>query len=475
MAQDPQHFTHELNKALDETTLKPLHWRVWTLSAMGVFLDGFDLFIIGVALPLINRQFDPDPTVMGLIGASAVLGTIIGASVGGRFTDRYGRKALYLIDLSFFILFSFLTAISWDVYSLIAFRFLLGVGIGVDYPICASYVSEFMPRNIRGRMLIGAFSFQALGMLTGAATGLLILKIHPDEGAWRWMLVAGTIPAIVVLILRTTVPESPRWLLGKGKVEKAIDVLTLIVPAKTQELRDLVSEGIEHVKEVKEQTVGYSTLLTKRYLRRTVLSIVPWFMMDIATYGVGIFTPTILAVMAFRNDGSFIAQDLASTEGAALLDIFLIVGFLLNIWLVEKWGRIKLQIVGFAGMTVGLGLLAWAGLSVGASTSHLLIILIGFMLFNLFMNMGPNATTFILPAELYPTKLRASAHGLATSGAKLGAALGIFMLPIIKDKVGVSFTLLAVAACSIVGLVVTALFKVDTKGRSLEEINPGEL
>jgi len=139
-----------MNSALEETRLRGLHWRVWWLSAMGVFLDGFDLFIIGVALPLISREFSPDPFITGLIGASAVLGSVLGGFLGGRFTDLYGRKSLYLVDLGFFIVFGLLSALSWDVWSLILFRFLLGVGVGVDYPICASYVSEFMPSRIRG-------------------------------------------------------------------------------------------------------------------------------------------------------------------------------------------------------------------------------------------------------------------------------------------------------------------------------------
>ncbi|HVY54867.1 MAG TPA: MFS transporter, partial [Thermodesulfobacteriota bacterium] len=209
-----------MSKALEETRLRGLHWRVWFLSAMGVFLDGFDLFIIGVALPLIQREFSPDTLITGLIGAAAVLGSIAGGSLGGWFTDCYGRKALYLVDLTFFIIFGLLSAISWSVWSLILFRFLLGVGVGVDYPICASYVSEFMPSRIRGKMLIGAFSFQAAGMMFGALAGVIVLAVIPESEAWRWMLGLGVIPAVIVLALRTTVPESPRWLIEKGHFEK---------------------------------------------------------------------------------------------------------------------------------------------------------------------------------------------------------------------------------------------------------------
>jgi len=186
--------TLSMNEALNEAQLGSLHWRVWFLSSMGVFLDGFDLFIIGIALPLIVREFNPGPVGIGFIGAAAVLGSVLGGFLGGKFIDHYGRKSLYIVDMVFSLAFGLMSAFSWNVWSLIAFRFLLGMGVGVDYPICASYVSEFMPTRIRGRMLISSFSFQAIGMLFAALMGLLILNIYPEEVAWRYMLAAGAVP-----------------------------------------------------------------------------------------------------------------------------------------------------------------------------------------------------------------------------------------------------------------------------------------
>ncbi len=179
-----------LDELIDGSELGRIHWRIWLLSAMGVFLDGFDLFIIAIAMPLIVETLSTSPAIQGLISASAVLGAIVGAAVLGHFTDRWGRKYLYVVDLSIFVVFAVLSGFSWNTYSLIAFRFLLGIGVGADYPICASYVTEFMPARIRGKMLVGAFSFQALGMLGAAVTGLLLLNAFPSQDCWRLMLVA---------------------------------------------------------------------------------------------------------------------------------------------------------------------------------------------------------------------------------------------------------------------------------------------
>jgi MFS family permease len=170
-----------LDGLIDSAELRPIHWRIWLLSAMGIFLDGFDLFIIAIAMPLILTSLSPSPAIQGLITASAVLRAIVGASVLGHFTDRWGRKYLYVVDLSIFVVFAVLSGFSWDTYSLIAFRFLLGSGVGADYPICASYVTEFMPARIRGKMLVGAFSFQALGMLAAAITGLMLLRVFASQ------------------------------------------------------------------------------------------------------------------------------------------------------------------------------------------------------------------------------------------------------------------------------------------------------
>ena len=178
-----------LHQALDEAPLSRLHWKIWFLSAMGIFLDGFDLFIIGVALPLISASMDADPWTVGLIGAAAPLGAMVGAFTLGPLTDRFGRKSMYLVDLFIFLVFTALSALAWGPLSLMTFRFLLGVGIGADYPISSSYIVEFMPARLRGKMLIGGFSFQAAGALAGRwsdwSSSWCIPNSMPGAGCWR--------------------------------------------------------------------------------------------------------------------------------------------------------------------------------------------------------------------------------------------------------------------------------------------------
>jgi MFS family permease len=456
---------------IDNADLRPIHWKIWFLSAMGIFLDGYDLFIIGVAMPIIIKVFGVRPGMVGAIGASAVVGAMAGALIGGFLTDRWGRKIIYIIDLLIFIMLSFCTAFAWSPLSLIIFRFILGIGIGADYPICASYVASFMPARVRGRMIIGAFSFQALGMLAAAVVGLLILKVLPHEEAWRWMLLSGVFPAIIVLYFRTGVPESARWCLKNGRHEKAAKVVSALVPEMEKEIHRMCQAAKNTANNIAGKSLGYADLFSKKFIKRTVLSAGAWFLMDIASYGVGLFTPLILGAMAYSGGGmDTISADFKATEGAVILDLFLVVGFALNIVLVEKWGRIKLQLLGFIGMATGLIILASSTFFRIGGMNNMSLIFIGFIMFNLLMNVGPNATTFILPAELFPTEIRATGHGFSAAAAKIGAATGIFMLPIIKSKYGITNTLLILSAMPLLGLALTYMFKIETKGRTLEEI-----
>jgi len=182
-------------------------------------------------------------------------------------------------------------------------------------------------------------------------------------------------------------------------------------------------------------------------------------LMDIATYGVGLFTPTILMAIAPTVGGSasVLGMDYADAKGGALLNLFLLAGSLASLWTVPRVGRIRMQVIGFAGMAVGMLLLMVGTTVERGSASHLVPIVSGFVIFNLLMNSGPNATTFTLAPELFPTPLRASAGGLAASIAKLGAALGVFVLPILREHFGITAVLGLVFVVSLAGGITTWL------------------
>jgi hypothetical protein len=206
-------------------------------------------------------------------------------------------------------------------------------------------------------------------------------------------------------------------------------------------------------------TAGVAMLWSSAYRTKTLLVSVPWFLMDIATYGVGLFTPTILMAIAPTVGGSagVLGRDYADAKGSALLNLFLLAGSLASLWTVPRVGRMRMQVIGFAGMAVGMLLLMAGSSAAYGGAAHLVPIVSGFAIFNLLMNSGPNATTFTLAPELFPTPLRASAGGLASSIAKLGAALGVFVLPIVREHFGITAVLGLVFVVSLAGGITTWL------------------
>ncbi len=447
-----------------------LHRRFWLLAALGVMLDGFDFFIIAVANPLITKDYDLGATLKGLVSAAAIIGAIVGAGLLGPVADRIGRRRIFKYDLILFVVFSAACIFAWDVWSLFAFRFVLGIAVGLDYPISASYLAEILPSKARGRWLVGAFSLQAVGVLLGALVGVVVLELLPHVYSWRVMLGFGIVPALVIIWLRRAVPESPRWLAQNGHEEEAARVAEALcghAVAVTDVDRHRDEPPAEGLKAFIQPR-----LFKRNMIRRTIFTAVPWFLMDIATYGVGIFTPTVLAAIAIAGpDATFISDDLASTKATAAVDIFLVVGFALAIIFVDRVGRVKLQLIGFAAMAAALCLLGMADRLPGGGDKHLALIFVGFALFNTFMNAGPNATTYALPAEVFPSEIRAAGDGFAAACAKVGAALGVFLFPVLMDDIGTSAVLFITAGACALGFVVTYAFRIEPRGRSLDEVS----
>jgi MFS family permease len=442
-------------------------WLLWALSAGLIALDGFDFLIIGVAIPFLKQDFSLNSAEIGAVAVAAIAGSLLGALILGPVTDKIGRQIMLVVDIVIFVVATAATALAWDATSLIVFRFLVGVGIGADYPISVSYITENVPSRWRGRLVIGAFTFQAVGALLGAVTGWIVIYLFtvfaPDSPqnaiyyAWRWMLGVGVLMAIAVGILRLSfLLESPRYYLARGEYKEA-----------SQAAATLLDEPIELTPETdppsQEANLSYGALFSSQYRRCTALASIPWFLQDIATYGIGIFTPAIIGVLAFAQDDNLLSREMASAKGSAFVDLFLIIGFLIAILLVERVGRIKLQVIGFLGMAVGLLILA-------NSQSDLKMVFLGFLVFNLMMNAGPNATTFLLSGEVFPTAIRASGAGLAAALAKAGAVLGAFTLPILQNSLGVSWLLLLLSMICVLAALLTYLLRAETTEESVASL-----
>ena len=297
----------------------------------------------------------------------------------------------------------------------------------------SAYVCEWMPARLRTRMLAATISFQAVGELMGAAASWLLLSRWPDPEAWRLLLGSGSAFALLLLLARLRMPESPHWLMQQGRNAEAARLISQLSTAPTEAVLDLgqqaggLREHAASAQPVQRQT--WSLLFSPAYRRTTCLTAGSWFLMDIATYGVGLFTPILLTALLGGGDAAstthlspVVAREFHTIAGTGVVDSFLLVGFLVGIALVPRVGPIRMQSLGFLGMAAGMGVLAWAS-RLSASDSHRIpLVFLGFIVFNLLMNAGPNSTTFLLPAHLFPTPVRATGAGFAAACGKIGRA-----------------------------------------------------
>ncbi|PYL26210.1 MAG: MFS transporter [Verrucomicrobia bacterium] len=451
-----------LTLLLDESPLKPIQRWLWVLSTGGTLLDGFVIFALGVAMPLIIAEFHIKSGVVGLIGAALVLGAVFGAGFGGPVADHLGRKRLMLADMIIICAGAATSALANGPTMLFVGQFLVGVGVGIDFPVSSSYISEVLPKRSRARMMVATIACQSVGMLLAGAITLLLLKNVSIAQNWRFFLATEGIIALLFLLLRLSEPDSPHWFMTRGKFAEAAQAFIRIMPEQREAVLQLIPQSRENQSLVNSvaqaKPPGIAILFSRAYRARTVLVAVPWFLMDIATYGVGLFTPIILGAINISGRArGLITHDLAAARGSAAIDLFLLFGFLLGIWAVPRFGRIRMQAIGFGSMAVGM-LILMTAVQLSNSSLHIPLVFAGFILFNLLMNAGPNATTFTLAPILFPTQLRATASGFAASVAKIGATFGVFVLPILKGNFGVPGVLGMVAAVSVLGLIVTLVF-----------------
>ncbi len=452
------------------TPTTAMQWRIWLLATTGKFFEGFVVFMTGVALPLIASEFGLSALQHGVVGAAPLLGILLGAGMLGGLADHYGRKVMFVAEMAIFVAFLALVSASPSFFWLVLGLLGVGIALGCDYPTAHLVISESIPSRRRGRFVLGAFAFQAVGALAGTGIGALILAVSPDVAAWRWMYATAVLPALLVLYGRFFVTQSPHWLLTRGRTREAEQEMARLLrrkPPYPKHIR-LRSEVAAPAKG------GYRLLFTRTYRRATILAAVPWFLQDVATYGIGMFTPTILAHLFghqsehARNTAQIVYGDLLAAKGATAIDVLLIAGVIAAVLLTDIVGRIRLQTFGFLGCAVGLLI---ASLSLGQEGGEKAVLLFtGFVLFSFMTNLGPNAQTYLLAGEVFPTVVRGRGAGLAAAFAKIGATTTAFLFPILLADIGIAVLLSVLVGTSVLGAVVTWRFGIETKGLNLERL-----
>ena len=411
--------------------LQGLRRRALLVSGIGFFTDAYDLFAIGIVSSLLKGQWHLDADDLALLNAVMLGAAFLGATVFGRLADVIGRTRAYWISAAIMVLAAVGSALSPNLATLVMFRFLLGLGVGGDYPVSAVLMSEYSHHSSRGRMVGLVFSAQAVGLIIGPLIALTLLGGGAGpELTWRLLLGFGAIPAVAAVWLRRTVPEPPRYQVQRHRQPGA--------------------------------RTGAAELLTSRTLLATIVGTAGcWFLLDYAYYGNTISTPQILALISPRA-----SQTTAIAIELAIFAVAAVPGYVLAIARIDRIGHRKLQLVGFALMGACFAVI---GLVPGMTTA-VVPFLLAYGISYFFTEFGPNMTTFVLPGELFPTRLRATGHGISTGVGKLGAFIGVFLFPFLQGALGLRGTLLLTAGISVLGALLTLVLP-EPAGRTLEEIS----
>ncbi len=431
-------------ESMDQSAIKRFHLKITILSSAGSFLDGYDISIVSVAILLLAREFSLTTLDQTLLLGSTLIGMVFGGVFIGYLTDLKGRRYIYLLDMVLFIVFAVLTAISVSFMELLIFRLLLGVAIGADYAITPTIIAEFAPALHRGKLLTVSGLFFYIGAAISYAIGYLLIPL--GEVSWRYMFLIGVIPAVMILILRASIPESPRWLVSKGRDNDAVKSMKKMGLSGTPEPQAL------------QTRTSFRAIFTKKYIKYTIFISAIWFCLDAVTYVIALFGPTILTSLKLSPS--------AASGTAAVIAALAIIGAVIAFFFVDRIGRKPITYIGFSGMAVTL-ILAAIFLAF-----YPLIILVAtvFVAFEISQELGPGITTSIFPQEFYPTELRSTAQGFGTTVSRVGALAGIGIYGFVSVPMGNSGGMIFLAAISLVGLAVTLIWATETKGKTLEQL-----
>ena len=301
----------------------------------------------------------------------------------------------------------------------------------------------------------------------------MLLASRPDLETWRIFYLMPVLPVALVVWGRLFLPESSHWLISRGEVEEAQTHLERLL--NRQDVALAVASAPDGSIRDHRKPADWRELFQGRLLKATTLASVPWFLQDLSTYGIGIFTPVIIAAAFGMQSGdhnvvSVIRDDLLAARGTALIDVAFLVGISVAIVLADRWGRIPLQILGFIGCALGL-VLAAAGAGSAESANNLPLIVAGFVLFQFMTNLGPNSQTYLLAGEVFPTRLRGLGAGVAAAAGKVGAVITAFLFPVLLTHWGTQRLLPLLAITSLVGAAITWFYRIETKGLDLERLH----
>ena len=434
------------------------------VAAVGGLIFGFDTAVISGANAALKVQFNLDDGGLGATVAIATVGTIVGALIGGRSADHFGRRKLLFFIGILYILGALGTALAPSHLVLMIFRFVGGLGVGLSSVCAPIYTAEIAPAKVRGR-LVGLVQFNiVLGILVAYLSNYIVAQIvHDPQIAWRWMLGVMVVPSVLFLVFLVAVPETPRWLMAKGHEEKAIAI--------SRRLCNTVEESDEQIQEIRDQlaSAGSQATLSQFFTRRYFKVIALAFFIAMFNQLSGINAILYYAPEVMKQAGADDNAALLMSVGVGLMNL---IATMAALTVIDRIGRRSLMIVGSIGYLVSMGFLTAVMFMFQGhfnSTSSTLV-LVGLLVFIAAHAFGQGSVIWVFISEIFPTRVRGLGQSLGSLTHWVFAAITTYAFPPIIGAWGGGWAFSIFLVCMF-GQLVWVLTKMpETKGIPLEEM-----
>jgi MFS family permease len=439
----------KIGEALDRAAWSPIHWRVTGALGVAWILDGFETTVTGPVLNNVAHELSISGAAAAWVNPIYTIGMLAGALIFGPLADRLGRRRLFIVTLCIYVVATVLTGFSWNFASLAAFRFLTGIGIGGEYGAINSAIEEFIPPRFRGRVDGAVNASWNIGAIVASAAAFAALSLLP-AGAWRAVFWFGAVVAAAVIVVRSSLPESPRWLAARGRLDEARAIVAKLF-TKGGALQITGQSAAPERQRYFEQIAALWRSTPARLLFSFVLNlaqVMPYYGI-LAIGGLAIFPAVGITGKAIP---------LLYLAGAATG----FCGQLVMAALVDSWGRRPTMFVAFAGA----GILC-AALALAHSATQFFA---AFAVFSSF-SASCGAGAYVVISELFPTELRSTGIGLSVAVGRIGAIvapLGFFALNAHSGAASVFITMGAIFGVGAVAMAWWWRHGVEGRGRSLE-------
>ncbi|WP_337174261.1 sugar porter family MFS transporter [Paludisphaera sp.] len=442
------------------------------VASLGGLLFGFDVAILSGALDALGRVFGLDETSLGFTVASAPLGTVIGSLIASKPADDWGRRPLLAVLAIAYLISALGCALAWDWWSFLFFRILGGVGVGAASVIAPLYIAEIAPARYRGR-LVAAVQFSiVLGILLAFLSNYVIAGLGLGENDWRWMLGVQAAPSALFFVLAFLIPESPRWLVAKGRPDEARRVLLRI--GADEAVDDEIADIQESLREADASGEG-EALFQRAYLRPILLAVaIAAFNQLSGINAVLYYAPAVFEMTGAGKDAALL--------GAVAIGATNLVFTLLAMTVIDRFGRRFLLLVGSIGYILSLGTIAWAFYTYGTNFTGTggRIVLGALMVFIASHAFGQGAVIWVYISEVFPNRVRAKGQALGSVTHWIGALAITQTFPMIARASG-GHAFAFYAGMMVLQLVWALFVMPETKGVPLEQLQkqlglkPGEI